>query len=84
MKKIKDGRACNIGSGKALSFIEVIKMLSTLEGYTPKIVPLQDKPVGVSSRYADTTLLMKYGWKQKISLEEGLNRVLQHVKKERL
>jgi nucleoside-diphosphate-sugar epimerase len=84
MKKIKDGSACNIGSGKSSSFIDIIKLLSKIEGYNPKIITLKDKPVGVSSRYADISLLTSYGWEQKIDLEDGLKRVLTHIKKNRL
>jgi len=46
--------------------------------------PLSDKPVGVASRYADTTKLTnEIQWKPSISLEEGLRRVL-HGARERL
>ncbi len=49
-----------------------------IAGYDPEIKPLVDKPMGVSTRYADTTAAKAIlGWQPKISLEEGFRRVYQ-------
>lgn len=84
MKNIKNGGACNIGSGKLTSFIDAIEIFAKLEGYKPGITALRDKPVGVSSRYANTSLLRSFGWSPKISREQGFGRVLEHIKKYRM
>lgn len=84
MKNIQDGSACNIGSGKLTSFIEVIELFAKIEGYDPQIVALKDKPVGVASRYANISLLKSFGWNSKISREDGFRRVLENVKKNRM
>lgn len=84
MDKIQDGSACNIGSGRLTSFIEVIKIFAEIEGYNPKIKKLLDKPVGVSFRYADISKLQSIGWAPKISREQGFARVLKHIKESRL
>lgn len=84
MKNIKDGSACNIGSGTLTTFLEVIEIFARLEGYSPKIKKLTDKPVGVNSRYCDNKLLRSFGWKQKISKDEGFNRVLTYIKSNKL
>lgn len=84
MKNIQNGSACNIGSGKLTTFLEVIDIFAKLEGYKPKIKKLTDKPVGVNSRYCDNRLLKSYGWKQKISKEEGFRRVLEYIKRKKL
>ncbi|MBI4058762.1 NAD-dependent epimerase/dehydratase family protein [Candidatus Microgenomates bacterium] len=76
MDKIHDGSGCNIGSGKILSFLEVLEVFSSLEGYKPEIKPLVDKPVGVTHRYSDIQLISKLGWKPKISCDEGFGKVL--------
>ena len=73
---IKDGSGCNIGSGKILTFLEVIDILTKIEGYNPQIKPLVNKPVGVNHRFSDISLITELGWKSKISLEEGLARTL--------
>ncbi len=76
MDRVSDGSAYNIGSGKLTSFLDLIRLFSTFAGYKPEIMPLLDKPVGVHSRYANMDVVNKYfGWKPKISLEEGMKRV---------
>lgn len=79
MKNIKDGKACNIGSGKLTTFIDVIKIFTSFSDYSPKINKLIDKPTGVSARYADTKLINSFGWKPKISNTEGFKRVFDYV-----
>ncbi len=76
MDNVSDGSAYNIGSGKLTSFLDLIQVFSGFAGYSPEIKPLLDKPVGVHSRYCDMSLVEdKFGWKAKISLEEGMKRV---------
>ncbi|MBU0487761.1 MAG: NAD-dependent epimerase/dehydratase family protein [Bacteroidetes bacterium] len=76
MDHIHDGTAINIGSGQLTSFLEVIDVFTKIAGYNPEIKPLLDKPVGVHSRYANMEYVNnRFGWKPKISLEEGMRRV---------
>lgn len=82
LDKVKDGRGINIGSGKLTSFNKLIEVMCKLEGHQADINRLLDKPVGVQSRYADTTILNnEIGWQPKISLEEGMKRVLDYAHK---
>lgn len=77
IEKISDGSAVNIGSGRLTTFLEVAKTYAHLAGYSPEIVALADKPTGVHARYADIQLSRELlGWEPRISLEEGLGRVL--------
>ena len=74
---VEDGSAVNIGSGKLVNFREVARLFAQLEGYEPEIKPLEDKPVGVHSRYADISHMKScLGWEPAISIEEGFRRVL--------
>ena len=76
MDNVSDGSAYNIGSGRLLSFLEIIEVFSKIAGYKPQIKQLLDKPVGVHSRYANMNLVTeKFGWEPKISVEEGMRRV---------
>jgi len=76
MDNIQDGSAINIGSGKLTSFLEIIDLMTKFAGYSPEIKPLLDKPVGVHSRYADMSFMQNtFGWKPRISLEEGMRMV---------
>jgi nucleoside-diphosphate-sugar epimerase len=81
MDNVTDGSAYNIGRGKLVSFLELIDVFTSFAGYKPTIKPLLDKPVGVHSRYCDMSLVEeKFGWKAKISLEEGMRRVYDAAK----
>jgi nucleoside-diphosphate-sugar epimerase len=76
LEHIHDGSAINIGFGKLTSFLEVIEIFCKIAGYNPTVKPLTDKPVGVHSRYANMTFVTNtFGWKPKISIEEGFRRV---------
>lgn len=76
LDNVSDGSAYNIGSGRLTSFLELIEVFGEIAGYKPTIKPLLDKPVGVHSRYANMDLVNeKFGWKPKISLKEGMERV---------
>ena len=79
---VKDGSGVNIGSGALTSFIELIRLFAKIEGYTPEIKPLLDKPVGVTSRYSDPNLISSFGWHPAISITEGMTRVLAYAKDE--
>lgn len=73
---VSDGSAYNIGSGKLTSFLELIELFGEIAGYQPQVKPLIDKPVGVHSRYANMDVVTNtFGWKPKISLREGMERV---------
>ncbi len=76
MDHIHDGTAINIGMGRLTTFREIIEVFCKFAGYKPTIKPLLDKPVGVFSRYCDMTFVeSRLGWKAKISIEEGMQRV---------
>ncbi|MGW8316297.1 MAG: NAD-dependent epimerase/dehydratase family protein [Bacteroidales bacterium] len=76
LDNVSDGSAYNIGSGKLTSFLDLIGLFTRFAGYSPDIKPLLDKPVGVHSRYCDMSLVEeRFGWKTRISLEEGMRRV---------
>lgn len=76
MDNIHDGSAINIGQGKLTSFRELIQIFTSFAGYTPEIKALTDKPMGVHSRYANMDHVANtFGWKAKISIEEGMRRV---------
>jgi len=76
MEQVSDGSAYNVGSGNLTTFLELIGLFTRFAGYTAEIKPLLDKPVGVHSRYCDMSLVEeRFGWKPRISLEEGMGRV---------
>lgn len=77
LDKISDGSGINIGSGQLTTFKQVAQLFAELAGYSPRITPLIDKPMGVHSRYADITEMQeRLQWRPRISLREGFQRVL--------
>jgi UDP-glucose 4-epimerase len=86
LARVSDGSAINIGSGKLTNFREVAQLFAELEGYEAGIKPLEDKPVGVHSRYADVTRMKKeLDWQPAITVRQGFERVLRaaHERKAR-
>jgi len=77
LNAVNDGSAINIGSGRLINFREVARIFAKVEGYDVEIKPLEDKPVGVHSRYADISYMEKVlGWQPTITVEDGFRRVL--------
>jgi UDP-glucose 4-epimerase len=69
----------NIGSGTAMSFNDVAKICASIVGYSPEIVNLVDKPMGVQSRFCDPSKMLRY-YEPKIDLDEGLDRVITFIR----
>lgn len=81
-RKVKNSEAFNIGAGIGISFKTLAKKLIKLEKYKTKINTLKKKPVGVMNRFSNNNkTYKKFGWKPKISLEEGLSKVLEQAHK---
>lgn len=77
LDRIHDGSGVNIGTGVLTTFKELVQIMLSVERRSADIRPLSDKPVGVLNRYSNPGLLTKeIGWGPKISLKEGLARVL--------
>jgi len=76
MDNVSDGSAYNIGSGILTSFLDLIGVFTKIAGYSPEILQLLDKPVGVHSRYSNMDIVKeKFGWMPRITVEEGMRRV---------
>jgi nucleoside-diphosphate-sugar epimerase len=75
--RIGDGSGINIGSGTLTTFLEVAGLFVRLDGRRATVRPTIGMPVGVQSRYCDPSRMAKaLGWRPRISLEEGFQRVL--------
>ncbi len=79
-RNIDDGGAVNLGSGVLTSFLDLAKLMVRLEGYDAEVTGLDDRPVGVANRVSGSRLAeARLGWKPKVSLAEGMARVIAHA-----
>lgn len=74
--------AMPIGTGRATSFGQLAEMIAATVGYTPKIKADFSKPVGSNRRVATTVIPEMYGFKAKITLEEGIAQCVAARRKE--
>ena len=65
----------NLCTGRATSFLDLARMVTTAVGYQPTITPLPDKPVGVRCRVGSPVRMRRYH-EPRITLEEGIRRAL--------
>lgn len=65
----------NLGTGTGYSFRELARIASDVLKIPVDIVNDASKPEGVFSRVAGVTKLKRFGWKPRVTLEEGIRRV---------
>lgn len=62
----------NVGSGHDITIKDLACFIGKVVGYRGKIIFDTTKPDGVARKLMDSMRLNELGWRQKISLEEGL------------
>jgi nucleoside-diphosphate-sugar epimerase len=70
----------NVGLGKDYSINEYYKCIAGVVGFEGGFVHDLTKPVGMKQKLIDDTRLKTFGWIYKTSLQEGLNKTLEHYK----
>ncbi|MET9950168.1 NAD-dependent epimerase/dehydratase family protein [Streptomyces sp. NPDC006339] len=65
----------NLGTGRATSFDELARMVTTAVGYTPPLKHLASAPQGVHHRVCDPSKMLEF-YLPKVTLEEGIQRAL--------
>jgi len=66
----------NAGCGEDLSIKELSEIVKKILGYTGEIIWDSTKPDGTPRKLMDVSKLKSLGWEPKISLEEGIKRVV--------
>jgi GDP-L-fucose synthase len=72
----------NIGVGKEITIWELGSLIGgvvNMNGDADWLLDMQ-KPSGVKSKLMDNTIILDFGWKPEISLEEGIGRVYEWYK----
>ncbi len=77
-----DGKVFNIGSGKNYSVHEILYKISSMLGVTPNPIYKDDLPGEAQVTLADISQARSLGWEPKTSLEEGLEKTIEYIKKE--
>jgi GDP-L-fucose synthase len=62
----------NVGSGSDLTIAELAKKVCTALEFNGKIVFDVSKPDGTPRKLMDSSKLFGYGWRPKVSIEEGI------------
>jgi GDP-L-fucose synthase len=70
----------NIGTGEDLSIKELAEMIAGITGYTGTIEWDTSKPDGTPRKLMDVSRMTALGWKAKIGLREGIERVYSEFK----
>lgn len=69
----------NIAPVGETSIAELAMIISKIVGYEGKLVQDSSKPDGAMRRALDVQMLQSLGWKPKVSLREGLQRLYHHI-----
>lgn len=73
MIKDKNPTLINVGSGKDISILNLLKLIMKTLKYECKIKRDRSKPDGTLKKLMDISYVKKIGWKSKISLKKGIN-----------
>lgn len=68
----------NVGTMQEISIADLAQAIAKVTGYQGKITLDTSKPDGAMRKSLDSTKLFSMGWKPKVSLQEGLQRMYQH------
>jgi len=67
----------NIGTGKDISIRELAETIKRIIGFEGELVFNTSKPDGTLRKLTDVSKLHSLGWKHKVELEQGINRLYQ-------
>ena len=80
MESYNEAGLVNIGIGDDISILELAQLVKETVGFEGKILTDTTKPDGTPRKLMDVSKLNGLGWKAKISLEEGIQKVYQEIK----
>ena len=80
MRNYNEPGLVNIGTGEDLEIGELAQMIRRIVGYEGEIIHDLSKPDGTPRKLMDVSKLHGFGWKHRISLEEGIRRVYQEYR----
>ena len=79
-----DGRAVNVGSGRGTAILDLARIVADSLGVEcDPIVRGEFRPGEIRRLVADSSLMRSTGWSPRVSLEEGIQRYLDWVQRQR-
>jgi GDP-L-fucose synthase len=80
MNNYNEAGLVNIGIGVDISILDLAKLVKKIVGFKGEIIKDTTKPDGTPRKLMDVSKINNLGWKAKISLGEGVNRVYEEIK----
>jgi GDP-L-fucose synthase len=80
MENHNDSGLVNIGIGEDVSILELAQLVKKTVGFEGAILTDTTKPDGTPRKLMDVSKLNGLGWKAKITLEEGIQKVYEEIK----
>ncbi|RXM43977.1 GDP-L-fucose synthase [Flavobacterium sp. YO64] len=80
MKNYDSSGLVNIGIGEDISILDLAILVKKIVGFQGDILTDTSKPDGTPRKLMDVSKLNNLGWKAKISLEEGIEKVFEEIK----
>jgi GDP-L-fucose synthase len=72
----------NIGSSQEVTIAELAQLIKKITGYNGELQHDSSKPDGVMRKLLDSSRINNFGWKPKISLEEGIKKTYESFKQQ--
>ncbi|MBZ4036547.1 GDP-L-fucose synthase [Flavobacterium sp. 17A] len=80
MENYNEEGLVNIGVGEDISILDLAVLVKKIVGFEGEILTDTSKPDGTPRKLMDVSKLNGFGWKAKISLEEGIQKVYDEIK----
>ncbi|TDE04689.1 GDP-L-fucose synthase family protein [Flavobacterium hiemivividum] len=80
MENYNEDGIVNIGIGEDISILDLALLVKKTVGFEGEILTDPSKPDGTPRKLMDVSKLNGLGWKAKITLEEGIQKVYQEIK----
>lgn len=80
MENYNDSGLVNIGIGEDISILELARLVKKIVGFEGEILTDTTKPDGTPRKLMDVSKLNGLGWKAKITLDEGIQKVYEEIK----
>lgn len=80
MENYNEEGLVNIGVGEDISILDLAILVKKIVGFEGEIFTDTSKPDGTPRKLMDVSKLNGFGWKAKISLEEGIQKVYDEIK----